>query len=194
MGKHLPAYASEQRHLLIRSGRHELIATSDVITIDGADFRLDAVDRVGYHVLSQMHVTSHVISLGEGRQQRQFMSDVYGDRTQLDDARRYWNAVVDLLEHKTTARLADEAVRSVLSGQTVRFGTSIVAELGGLRRRRPFATTLPWDRMLLADITAEKVRVWSDDTPDRKRPKMWTAAGGWNAVLLPRVIAIMKHR
>lgn len=180
--------------LRIRWRRHELVAGSSVITVDDQTFDLTRVDRIAYHTASRINVATYAIRLGQGDKTCYFMYDAYRRDTEMDDARNMWTGVVDLLEHAVSPRLANDAIHAVLSGQTVRFGTSIVADAEGLRLRRPFAKTVPWGRLTAADLVLGNVRVWTDDSAGGKKPKMTTGMAGWNAVVLPRVITLMRNR
>jgi hypothetical protein len=176
----------------IRWRRHELIASDDAITVDDKVFQLASIDRIGYHAASRINLATYGILLGQGDMKCYFMYDAYRRGSEMEDARRKWYGVVDRLEQASCPRLAKEAIRAIFSGKEVRFGTDIVADALGLRRRRPFAKSVPWSQITSADIALGHIRVWTDDIAGGKTAKMTTAMGGWNAVLLPRVIASIK--
>lgn len=66
----------------------------------------------------------------------------------------------------------------------------IDANADGLRPNTPFARTIPWADTAGADLHEGQVRVWT--TTSRRKPAMSADMAGWNAVVLPRVVALTR--
>jgi hypothetical protein len=176
-------------------GHVPLVASEGVITVGDQGFRLADVDRVSYRAAVQINLAHYRIGVGQGGAQRTFMFDAYRRGTELDDTRDVWLRLVALLESTACPRIADDALRSIAAGRSVAFGSQpgsrIDADADGLRPRRPFARIVPWAEIDRADRHEGQVRVW---TRSGRKPAMSTDMAGWNAVVLPRVVAALVRR
>jgi hypothetical protein len=128
-----------------------------------------------------------------------FMFDAYRRGTELDDRREIWNRLVALLENTACPRIARNAVVAISAGETVVFGappaSRIEADAEGLRPRRPLARTLPWSDVAGAEPREGQVRVFSArERAAGTNPKLSIDMSGWNAVILPRVVAQLATR
>lgn len=174
-------------------GHVSLVATDDVIAIGDRAFRVAGLDRVTYRAAAQINQAHYSIGVGEGREQCTFMFDAYRRGTELHDTREIWLRLVALLERTACPRIADAALQAIAAGRSVTFGSQpgsrIDADAVGLRPRKPFAQALPWREISGADLHEGQVRVWTR-TPGRK-PAVTTDMSGWNAVVLPRVVAAL---
>jgi hypothetical protein len=172
-------------------GHVSLVATDGVIMIGDRTFRLAGLDRVTYRAAARINQASYRIGVGEGEEQCTFMFDAYRRGTELDDTRNVWLRLVALLESTACPRIADLALRGIATGRSVTFGSSpasrIEADALGLTPRRPFARAVPWAEIRGADLHDGQVRVWTS----RSRPAMSADMSGWNAVVLPRVVAAL---
>jgi hypothetical protein len=71
----------------------------------------------------------------------------------------------------------------------------IEADAEGLRPRRPLARTLPWSDVAGAEPREGQVRVFSArERAAGTNPKLSIDMSGWNAVILPRVVAQLATR
>lgn len=183
----------------MRSGRRELVASGEVISIGDREFRLTEVTRVMYRAACRANQASYTIGLARGDQRCTFMFDAYRRGTELEDAREAWTRLVALLEATTCPRIAARLVRTIVTGGTVPFGGSpsarIDANAEGLCPHRPFAKTVPWSQITGADTSNGQVRVWTvANGAITRKPKMSLDMFGWNAVVLPRVVAAFAAR
>lgn len=180
--------------LRVRCGGRALAASADVIEMGGRTFRLARVDRVAYHAAARLGQASYTIGLGSGGVRRRFAFDAFGRGTELEDARETWRRLVELLEATACPRLAEAAVTAISAGGKVKFGGGAVpridADAAGLRQFGPLHGRVGWDLVAGADLREGVVRVW---TVGGERP-LRAGMAGWNAVLLPRVVALMGRR
>lgn len=120
------------------------------------------------------------------------MFDAYRRGTELNDTRDIWLRLVALLESTACPRIADDALRAIAAGGSVAFGSRpgsrIEADASGLRPRKPFARAVPRAEISRADLHEGQVRVW---TRSGRKPALATEMFGWNAVVLPRVVAAL---
>jgi hypothetical protein len=174
-------------------GHLSLVAAGGVITIGERTFRLTDVDRVAYRAAAQINLAHYRIGVGHGDTQCTFVFDAYRRGTEMDDTRDLWLRLVALLEASACPRIADSAVRAITAGRPVAFGSQpasrIDADAGGLRPRRPFARAIPWREISGADLHDGQVRIWRHGSG--RKPAMSTDMSGWNAVVLPRVVAAL---
>jgi hypothetical protein len=170
-----------------------LVATGGVITVGDRAFRLADVDRVAYRAAAQINLAHYRIGVGHGDTQSTFMFDAYRRGTEMDDTRNVWLKLVALLEATACPRIADSALRAIAGGRSVAFGSRPAARIDatakGLRPRKPFARVVPWREISGADLHDGQVRIWSHGS--RRKPTMSTDMSGWNAVVLPRVVAAL---
>jgi hypothetical protein len=159
--------------------------------VDGKRFDLSKVDRVAYHAASSPNLVRYGIRLGQGATKCYFLYDAYKRGTEMEDAATNWRSIVGLLQQTACPRLAIEASLAIKGGQQIRIGNDILASAEGLRRRRLFAKTVPWSLITSADFHRGNVRVWTVGSVGSNRPEMITAMGGWNAVIMPRLIQLM---
>lgn len=179
-----------------RSGKKELVAAGDVISIGSQTFRLGELDRIVYKAASRINQASYTIGLAQGDAKSTFRFDAYRRGTELDDTRETWNQLVTLLENEACPRIARTATQSIMMGETVVFGslpaTRIDADSEGLRQHQPFAKKVPWNQLAGADLREGQVRVWTvKERAAGKNPKLHIDMAGWNAVILPRVVALL---
>ncbi|MCK9896183.1 hypothetical protein [Frankia sp. AgB32] len=189
---------------VIHGKKQDLVVTDRTISIGGRAFELAAVDRVVYRSAARINQASYRIGVGQGDETCLFTFDAYKRGTELADSRRLYGQVVEVLEAVVCPAIAAAAARAVTAGQTVTFGSSpaarINADAEGLRPRRPFARTVPWSRIVHADLHQGQARVWtagSGDAEDGRRnssPAMSMDMMGWNAVVLPRVVGLLGRR
>jgi hypothetical protein len=191
-----PVGARSSREIRVRSGKRELVASGGVITVGDQVFHLVGVDRVVYRAAARINQASYRIGLAQGDAKCIFTFDAYKRGTELEDTRKLWGQLVELLESTACPRIAHSAAQAITSGQAVTFGSSpaarINADAEGLRPRQPFAKTVPWSQIVGADLHEGQVRVWTaTDGITDKKPKMSIDMMGWNAVVLPRVVGIL---
>jgi hypothetical protein len=176
----------------VRSGRRELVATDETISIGDKEFRLTDVTRVVYRAAARINQASYTLGLARGDLRCTFMFDAYRRGTELEDARENWRRLVALIEGTVCPRIAARAARTIVTGGTVPFGGTpsgrIDADAIGLCPHRPFAKPIPWSQITGADTSDGQVRIWTVATGPRK-PKLTIDTFGWNAVVLPRVVA-----
>lgn len=181
----------------ISRGKRHLVATEDQITVDGQVFRLADVDQVAYRAAARINQASYRIGVAQGGAKATFTFDAYRRGTEMEDSRVQWGNVVDLLEARVCPRIAAEAVAAVSAGGKWSFGslpaTRVEADVNGLRVCQPFGARIPWDRVYSADMHQGCVRVW-DAKSGGTRPRISIDMSGWNAVVLPRVIAMVTAR
>jgi hypothetical protein len=183
----------------ITSRGKELVAAGGAVTIGPHTFYVGTVDRLIYHAAARINHASYLIGLGQGDTKARFMFDAYRRGTEMADRRAEWGRLVDLFEATVAPRLADDAARSIAAGGTVRFGSPAIdgidADAVGLRRHRPLARKVPWADITGAELSIGLAKVWTAraGVPATK-PAMFTDMSGWNAVILPRVVAIFTRR
>jgi hypothetical protein len=172
-------------------GHVSLVAADGVITMGDRAFRLADVDRVAYRAAVQINLAHYRIGVGHGDAQCTFVFDAYRRGTEMNDIRDVWLRLVALLEVTACPRIADNALRAIAAGGPVAFGSQpasrIDADASGLRPRRPFARAIPWREISGADLHEGQVRIWSRGSG--RKPAISTDMSGWNAVVLPRVVA-----
>lgn len=193
-----PTNASSSREIRVRRKNRELVATERLVTIEDQTFDLASVDRVVYRAAARINQASYRIGLAQGDTKRTFVFDAYKRGTELEDTLEQWRQLVGLLEITACPRIAQQAAQAITAGQTVTFGSSpaarIDADAEGLRPRQPFAKTLPWGRIVGADLQQGQARVWTaTNGVTDKKPKMSIDMMGWNAVILPRVATILGN-
>jgi hypothetical protein len=181
------------------SGRRELVATGNTISIGDQVFPLGDVDRVAYRAATRINQASYGIALARGDTSCRFLFDAYRRGTDLEDKRAIWNRLVELIEATAVPRITAAAVRTIGAGQTVRLGSPAIdavdLDAEGIRRHRPFAAKLPWDRVARADLYQGLARVWTMvDGTVATTPKIGIPIFGWNAVVLPDVVARLARR
>jgi len=178
--------------LRVRSGGRALVASGDAISIGNRVFRLAEVDRVAYHAAARINQASYSIGLAAGDAKSRFAFDAFRRGTEFDDARETWRRLVELLETTACPRIAHTAVRAISAGETVKFGGSLSprldADAEGLRRYELFAKKVPWPEITEVDMREGQVRVW---TSGCVKPAIAVGMFGWNAVVLPRVAAVI---
>lgn len=180
------------------SGKRQLVASNGALSIGDQVFRLDGVDRVVYRSAARINQASYTIGVAQGAEKHTFMVDAYKRGTELDDTRNTWQRFVALLEATACPRIAQDAVQIIASGGTFTFGgplaSRIDADAEGLRPRHLFAKRIPWSRIVDADLGNGLARVWTstDGVPDPK-PRLSIDMSGWNAVILPRVVALLRE-
>ncbi len=178
--------------LRVRSGGRALVAAGDAISIGERVFRLADVDRVAYHAAARNNQASYSIGLAVGEHKSRFAFDAFRRGTEFDDARETWRRLVELLETVACPRIADAAVRAISGGDTVKFGGALSprldADAGGLRRHELFAKKVAWPEITGVDMREGQVRVWAGDGA---KPAIAIGMFGWNAVVLPRVVAAL---
>lgn len=176
-------------------GHVALVAADGTIAVGEQVFRLADLDRVLYRAAARINHASYMIGVAEGDRQCTFVFDAYRRGTELDDARETWLGLVALLESAASPRIAAAALRTIAGGGSVTFGSSpaarIAADAHGLRPRAPFARTVPWADIAGADLHEGQVRVWT--TTSRRKPAMSVDMAGWNAVVLPGVVALARE-
>lgn len=174
-------------------GYVSLVAADGVIAVGDRVFRLARLDRVSYRAAARINQASYRIGLGEGGARCTFTFDAYRRGTELGDAREAWLRLVALLESAPCPRIADDAIRAIAAGGSVTFGSPpasrIDIDAGRLRPHRPFARTVAWADVGGADLHEGQVRVWTSRSG--RRPVMSADMSGWNAVVLPRVVAAL---
>ena len=180
--------------LRVRSGGRALVAGGDAISIGDRVFRLADVDRVAYHAAARLDQASYSIGLAVGESRSRFAFDAFRRGSEFDDARETWRRLVELLEVAACPRIAATAVRAVSAGETVKFGGALSprldADAEGLRRHELFARKVPWSEITGVDMREGQVRVW---TSDGAKPAIAIGMFGWNAVVLPRVVAVISR-
>ncbi|MHA6759555.1 hypothetical protein [Streptacidiphilus sp. PAMC 29251] len=181
-------YADPGVRVHIRSGRHELVATSSSLTIDGREFALDAIDRVVYRAAAQSNRASYRISVAQGKEKADFLFDAYRRGDELKTKDHEWRRVVELLSRTAVHRISAEAMESISNGKTVTFGSyagsKVDADALGLRRRMPFARKIPWAEITGSDFDRGVARVFTTDSRKQK-PEIRIDMSGWNVVVLP---------
>jgi len=179
----------------IRRGKHELVASGDLLTVGDKSFALSRVDRVIYRAATRINQAQYVIGVAQGDMKHQFLFEAFKRGTEFEDARDLFYRMVDLLERQVCPRIADEAVRTISTGGSVAFGGPPAARIDtdreGLRKRQLFAKKVPWSGAIRSDFAAGQVRVWTSDGVGDAKPTLSIDMGGWNAVILPRVVAVL---
>lgn len=177
-------------------GHVSLVAADGAIRVGDRIFRLAGLDRVTYRAAARINQASYRIGVGEGDAQCTFMFDAYRRGTELVDTREVWLRLVALLESTACPRIADVALCAIAAGRSVTFGSRpasrIDADAVGLRPHRPLARAVPWAEIRGADLHEGQVRVWTSSSG--RRPAMSIDMSGWNAVVLPRVVAALAAR
>jgi hypothetical protein len=174
----------------VRSRRRELVADGDEISVGGKVFRLDEVNRVAYSAAARINQAIYTIGLAQGGSKSLFLFEAYRRGTEMEDMRATWRKLVALLEATACPRIAQSAVRGICAGDKISFGNRIDADAEGLRPFKLFAKKVPWSQVTGADLDKGVVRVWTAvGAGTESKPRMSVDMGGWNAVVLPRVIA-----
>ncbi|OHV32473.1 MULTISPECIES: hypothetical protein [Pseudofrankia] len=193
------ANSSSPGEVRIHRKKQDLVATAQAITIGEQYFDLSTVDRVIYRAAARINQASYRIGLAHGDVTAIFTFDAYKRGTELEDSRRLFEQVVQLLEATACPAIAQRAAHAVTAGHPVAFGSSpaarITADAQGLRPRQPFAKTVPWSQIVGADLREGQARVWTaTNGVTDKKPKMSIDMMGWNAVVLPRVVRMLGGR
>jgi hypothetical protein len=183
----------------IRQGKQELVAAGEMLSIGGKEFDLSRVDRVTFRVATRLNQASYLIGVAQGDKKCRFMFDAYKRLTELDETYQLWLGVVDLLERTACQRIADSAGDAISAGGTATFGGApaarIDADAEGLRPHRPFGKKVPWSQVAEARMVRGQVEVLTEDElAAGRRPKLSIDMSGWNAVVLPRVVAQLAGR
>ncbi|MGF7235329.1 MAG: hypothetical protein ACQSGP_10285 [Frankia sp.] len=198
-GENVPSPAADRRspgELRARSGKRVLVAVGNVISVDSQTFHLGELDRVVYKAATRINQSSYTIGLAQGETKCTFTFDAYRRGTEMDDTREIWHRLVTVLENTACPRIAQNAAQAIMVGETVVFGslpaTRIDADTEGLRQHKPFAKKVPWNQLAGADLREGQVRVWTGkERATGKNPKLRIDMAGWNAVILPRVVALL---
>lgn len=179
----------------IRRGRHELVAVDNVFVVDGKVFDLSTVDRVIYRAATRINQHAYELGVAQGESKCRFLFNAYRRGTEMAETRELWNQAVALLERTVCPRIADDAARTISAGGSVTFGgpqaARIVADAEGVRKLQPFAEKVPWNRIVGSDFALGQVRLWSGDRTGTSKPRLSIDMGGWNAVVLPRLVAML---
>lgn len=172
----------------------EVVGDGRRISIRGKVFDLGTVDRVAYiatrrKVNGSYMGTAFSLSLGQGDTKEQFIVDSGWRDKQLEEYREAWNALVDMVEATASPRIAEQAVATIGAGGNVRY-TNVVVGPQGLQARRPLASLVPWGEVLgTKPDGVGNLRVLVRGRSAKPKMKFLVPLGGWNTVVLPRVVA-----
>lgn len=181
------------------SGGRELVAAGHTISIGDQVFHLSSVDRVAYRAATRINQASYGVALAEGDRSTRFLFDAYRRGTDLEDKRATWNRLVELIEALAVPVITAATMRAIGAGQTVRMGSPAIdavdLDAEGIRRHRPFAGKVPWARVARSDLHQGLARVWTvTDGAEARTPQIGIPIFGWNAVVLPDVVAQLARR
>ncbi|WP_435280047.1 hypothetical protein [Streptomyces sp. 1222.5] len=186
--------------LHVRSGRRELITDGQTLSIDNQIFQLSTIDRIAFRAASRINEASYMIGVSQGKVKRRFTFNAYRRGTEMESRLQEWTQLASILDFTAGPHITHNILEKILDGQDVTFGsppaTRIDADAEGLRLRRPFMKKVPWDQIVDADMHRGAVRVHiSRGNSQREiKPVMSIDMHGWNAVTLPRVVALLHGR
>ncbi|MGW1616728.1 hypothetical protein ACWCQZ_46520 [Streptomyces sp. NPDC002285] len=167
------------------------------MSIGNQVFRLSEVDKIAFHAASRINEASYMIGVAQGKSSCRFTFRAYRRATEMEDRRKEWNQLANLLDSIAGPRIARRMADYLSDGGIATFGsppaTRIDADVEGLRLRRPFMKKVPWDTVTDVDLNRGAVRVWtSAESISEGKPRMAIDMHGWNAVVLPRVFALLR--
>jgi hypothetical protein len=187
---------SPANEIRVKQGRTELVAAGDEVRIGDEVFSLSRVDRVAYRVAKRLNQASYGIALGEGDREKRLIFEAYARGNELAEKEAIWTELVARIEAVACQRMAADAKRAIDAGETVRIGSpamdAVDLDREGIKRHRPFAPKVAWSAIARSDLYVGTARILThtSGTPD-KNPKITIPIFGWNAVILPDIVALM---
>ena len=188
--------------ILVRDGRHTLLASGNTVTIDGNDtYDLTAVKAVSFganrrHVGVTYQGTDFTVQLKQEKRSRMFIFSTDHRDENIDEYQESWRQLVARIDAIAIPRLADEIAASVRAGETVSFGPAgakVVLSPEGVKKGGLFSKPVPWSQVTRTDLDDRTIRVLGRKTPGAEE----TVIGGvhvaeWNSYVLPHVVSRLK--
>jgi hypothetical protein len=168
-------------------------------------FGWDEIDRVAYravdhHVNGSYMNTTFTIQVGSGKRTARF--ELYSSttgflKTKVDTEKRdanqeKWRQAVGILEDRVCARIATQAVATVLSGGSTSLG-GVRLDPQGVHKDGVFKKTVAWSEVAGTRNGSPYFCVLARKGV-KEKPKIQVNSGLWNQVLLGRVINAIASR
>jgi len=183
-----------------------LTMTEAGLDISGVTFSWDEIDRVRYgavdrHINGGYMGTTFTIEVGNAAKKKQHFildSGTTGPlKTRIDHERRdrnraEWVKAVEILEDRVCVRLATEAMTTVLQGGTTEFA-GLRLDPQGVHKGGLFSKSVGWRDIAGTEAKFPYFRILAR-AGDKTKKAIEIPHGGWNMVLLPRVIDALIPR
>lgn len=178
----------------LRYGRHTLLASGDMVIIDGNDtFDLRVVHAVGFTsygraINGTYQGTDFILNFWQGKRGRNVILSTNARDEHLEEYRQAWLEIVGRIGAIAIPRIAEEIAAKVRAGETVKFG-SLALSPEGAKKRGLFSKLVPWSLVTRTVLDKGQLRVLGRKTPDAPETVIGEVAySDLNASALPSVV------